>query len=104
LENEKKLYTKIALSEAIAEYGVLSLKYLIPLLGKIGKNQHKKLLWLISIKKSYPLPRDLAARTIIRIGEPTLPFLEEILVSGTYAQKIEVIDAIGHIVFYCNQF
>jgi hypothetical protein len=85
LENEKKLYTKIALSEAIAEYGVLSLKYLIPLLGKIGKNQHKKVALVDINKKSYLLPRDIAARIIIRIGKPALPFLEEILVSGAYA-------------------
>ncbi len=101
---ETKLYTKIALSEAIIKYGILSLKYLLPLLGKIGNNQHKKIDLVDLKKKSYPLPRDLAARIIIRIGEPALPFLEEIILSGTYLQKLEAIDAIGHIAFNFKQY
>ena len=104
LENEDKLYTKLALSEAIAAYGVLSLKYLLPLLGKIGNNQHKKAALVDLNKKSSPLPRDLSARIVIRIGESALPFLEEILVTGTYAQKCEAIDAIGHIAFNVNKY
>lgn len=104
LVKETKLYTKIALSEAIEKYGVASIEYLIPLLGKIGKNQHKIIAIVDINKKSYPLPRDLAARIIIRIGEPALPYLEEILVSGTYIQKCEAVDAIGHIAFNYSNF
>jgi hypothetical protein len=104
LLTEKKLYTKIALSEAIEKYGIPAMKYLLPLLGKIGKNQHKKIALVDINKKSYPLPRDLAARIIIRIGDSALPFLEEILISGEYIQKLEAIDAIGHISFNFNQY
>lgn len=103
LETESKLYTKIALSEAIVSYGEASLEYLVPLLGKIGNNQHKKAALVDLNKKSFPLPRDLAARIIIRIGEPALPCLEEVLFSGAYFQKAEAVDAIGHIAFnYMN--
>ena len=102
LSRENKLYTKIALSESIAEYGTDALEYLLPLLGKIGNNRHTKPALVDINKKSYPLPRDLAARIIIRIGETALPSLEKILVSGTYTQKVEAIDAIGHIAFNFN--
>ena len=104
LKNEKKLYTKIALSESIEEYGVSALQYLIPLLGVIGNNQHRQPDLIDLNKKSFPLPRDIAARVIIRIGEPALPYLEEVLAEGTYTQKLEAIDAIGHIVYNCKQF
>jgi len=104
LENEKALYTKIALSETIELYGIISLKYLIPLLGKIGNNRHKKAALADLNKKSYPLPRDAAARIIIRIGEPALPFLDKVLLSGTESQISEAIDAIGHITFYSNNY
>ncbi len=51
-----------------------------------------------------PLPRDIVARIIIRIGPSALPFLENILHSGTYIQKLEAIDAISHITFNSNDF
>jgi HEAT repeat protein len=99
LKAERKLYSKIAICEAIEGYGVPALKYLLPLIGKIGKNQHKKIGLVDLKKKSYPLPRDIATRIIIRIGEEALPILENILESGNYEQKVEIVDAIGHIAF-----
>lgn len=104
LTNEKKLYTKIALSEEIGDYGTSALEYLLPLLGKIGNNQHKKPVLADLGKKSYPLPRDMAARIIIRIGVPALPYLEDILQTGTYIQITEAVDAIGHITYYSDNF
>jgi hypothetical protein len=88
---KKKLYTKIAICEAIEAYGVSSLPYLVPLLGKIGNNQHKKAGFYDLDKKSYPLPRDIAARIIIRIGEPALPLLEDILLNGTISGKLKLL-------------
>lgn len=77
---------------------------MIPLIGKIGTNQHKKIDLIDIKKKSYPLPRDIVTRIIIRIGSEALPFLENVLVNGTYEQKIEIIDAIGHIAFNYNDY
>ncbi len=100
LQKENKLYTKIALTETLASFGEISLPYLIPLLGKIGTNQYKTVPEKKFLKKNYPLPRDIIARTIIRIGEKSLPFLEEIALNGERKQFLEAIDAIGFISFY----
>jgi len=104
IQSEKMLYTKIALCESIESYGVDSVKYLTPLLGKIGTNQHKKPDLIDLNKKSYPLPRDISARIIIRIGEPSISFLENVLFSGDRTQITEAIDALGYIAFYSNNF
>ena len=54
---------------------------------------------MTSTKKSFPLPRDIAARILIRIGAPALPYLEKVLSEGSIEQKFEAVDAIGHIAF-----
>src|SRR3989339_1201627 len=100
LEKEKSLYSKISISNALSNIGEAAIPSLIKLLGKIGNNQHKAPPAKPFRKKSYPLPRDIAARTIIRIGETALPYLEECLIVGSEAQISEAIDAIGHIAFY----
>lgn len=103
LAKERKLYTKIAICETIESFGGYALEFLIPLLGAIGNNQHKKVQLVDINKKSYPLPRDISARIICRIGIEALPLLEGVLKSGSYEQKLEAIDAIGHITFnFCN--
>jgi hypothetical protein len=102
LETEKKLYTKLALADCIVSYGVAALDVLIPLLGKIGSNQHRVAAAIDLNKKSFPLPRDIVARIIIRLGVSALPRLEEIIRSGAYTQKLEAIDAIGHIAYTSN--
>ena len=61
---EKKLYTKIALCETLAECAELSIEPLIGLLGRIGKNQETQIPEIGFYKVSYPLQRDIAARTI----------------------------------------
>lgn len=99
LKTEKKLYSKIAICEAIEKFGTSALMYLLPLVGKIGNNQHKKIDLIDLRKKSYPLPRDIVTRIIIRIGPEALPYLENIMKEGTMEQKMEIVDAIGHIAF-----
>ncbi len=99
LEKEKKLYTKLALCDALVALGPAALPLLIPRLGTLGKNQHREPN-LVDLKKvSFPLPRDIVARVIIRIGEAALPALENVLRSGTYCQKLEAVDALGHIAY-----
>jgi len=99
LKIEKKLYSRIAICEAIENFGINALNYLLPFVGKIGDNQHKKIDLVDLRKKSYPLPRDIVTRIIIRIGPAALPYLENIIETGTTEQKMEIIDAIGHIAF-----
>lgn len=103
LLNEKKLYTKIALSEAIAIFGKSGAQSLVPYLGSVGKNQHKELPEKPFKKKNYPLPRDIIARTICKIGNPALDDLRLGLHSGKREQILEAIDAIGFISYYENE-
>ena len=100
LQKEKKLYTKIAITEALANIGVESIPYLVELLGKIGDNQHREPEKKPFNKKSYPLPRDIIARTITKIGKYALAYLENVLKNGEISQISEAIDAIGFITFY----
>ncbi len=97
---EKKLYTKIALSESIATFGREASEKLVPLLGTIGNNQHKVLPEKVFKKKNYPLPRDIVARTLIRIGIEALGPLESCLNLNQNHQILEAIDAIGFISYY----
>jgi hypothetical protein len=97
---EDKLYPKIALSEAISNYGKDASILLVDYLGQIGSNQHKGLPEKPFNKKNYPLPRDIIARTMCKIGKPALNVLRESIYNGTYAQQLEAIDAIGFISYY----
>lgn len=100
LINEKKLYSKIALSESISRYGEKASHLLVEYLGLIGNNQHKVLPEKPFGKSNYPLPRDIIARTICKIGKPALKDLKGCLYHGTYRQILEAIDAIGYISYY----
>ncbi len=100
LKNEKALYSKIAISEALGKIGKPAINKLVKYLGKIGNNQHKTLPKKIFNKWSYPLPRDIIARTICKIGDSILVDLNNILVNGNKKQIYEAIDAIGFISFY----
>lgn len=104
LSKEGCLYTKIEISNAIIEFGTLSIKELIKYIGKVGKNQHQKLPKNIFKKKNYPLPRDIIIRTIIRLGADTLPYLKPLLLNKSPKFLSEVIDAIGYITFYSKEY
>lgn len=97
---EDKLYTKIAISESLGNFGERAIKELIKHLGKVGNNQHRSLPDKKFKKKNYPLPRDIIARTICKIGKPALKVLKKCLYDGNYNQILEAIDAIGYISYY----
>jgi hypothetical protein len=98
LKTEKKLYTKIELCITLGEYGEKSIPYLVSLLGTIGNNQHKKIEIVDINKKSYPCPRDIVGRTLIRLGPKVFPELKKIIMENKdLAQIAETIEVIGHI-------
>lgn len=100
LKIETSLYTRIAISEALGAIGEPSIPELISLLGKVGNNQHRELPEKGFYKKSYPLPRDIAARTIVKIGCQALKPLEQVVLEADRASVLEAIDGIGQIAFY----
>jgi HEAT repeat protein len=100
LKTEKSLYSKIAISEALGKIGLPALPELIKLLGKIGNNQHKFLPEKPFEKKNYPLLRDIAARTITKIGESALELLIKSIPDLQKESLSEAIDTIGFISYY----
>ncbi|MFK5707553.1 HEAT repeat domain-containing protein [Lysinibacillus boronitolerans] len=100
LTKEKKLYTKIEICEGLSKGGVQSAKIMVDYLGQIGNNQHTVLPTNGFNKKSYPLPRDIIARTLAHMKENILPVLMDVLKTNNIPAIREVIDAIGFICFY----
>ena len=101
---EKKLYTRIALCETLAECAELSIEPLIGLLGRIGENQEIKIPETGFYKVSYPLPRDIAARTICRLGIAAILPLENFIKSSKDMNALaQAIDAYGHSLFKQNK-
>ncbi|MFT3740915.1 MAG: HEAT repeat domain-containing protein [Breznakibacter sp.] len=103
LRIEKKLYPKIEICDALVSFGELAVEPLTGLLGQIGHNQHARIPEKGFRKQGYPLPRDITARTLIRIGTPALPALFDVLRSDNLSALSEAIDAIGHICFYTHR-
>lgn len=112
---EKCLYTRIAICESLEKGNIDTARAMTSYLGCIGNNQHKILPANVSKKKSYPLPRDLIARSLGKMKPEILPVLFEILEGEekscdtkqvalqTIRRKREVVDAIGYLIFYNEQ-
>lgn len=103
LIEEKSLYTKIEICLALQEGKEETAKLLIAYLGKIGENQHKKIPSRSSRKKSYPLPRDIIARTLAKMDTCISPLLHDELMSNDEDKLAKLIDSIGFMTFYNNQ-
>ena len=96
---ERCLYTKIAICEALQHGNKETAITMARYLGEIGNNQHQTLPKSVSAKKSYPLPRDIIARTLAKMDTHIFPVLLAIL--ETKEKKIrEALDAIGFMTLY----
>ncbi|MFT5859663.1 MAG: hypothetical protein ACI865_001767 [Flavobacteriaceae bacterium] len=102
LRIERKLYSKIEMCNSLVELNELSINPLIMCLGYMGSNQHKIVPEREFLKDSYPLPRDIVGRTLVRIGGRAIPELLLKLETDNLIVLSEVIDAIGHINFYAK--
>ncbi|MBB5177462.1 hypothetical protein [Melissococcus plutonius] len=102
LTTEKALYTKIYMCEKLQTGNSEIASIMIPYLGKIGTNQYKHLPEKSSKKRSYPLPRDIIARTLSKMNSQIVYVLTEKLEQKEMPEEqlSERIDAIGYIVFY----
>ena len=100
LKIEKKLYPKIEICNSLVLCGEKSIQPLITCLGTIGNNQHVNVPQKEFKKDNYPLPRDIASRTLIRFEQVALDELKKILETKNTKQLSEAIDAIGYICFY----
>ncbi len=97
---EKKVYCRIAISDSLVNIGSLSIRPLLALLGKVGHNQETAILQQGFNKTSYPLPRDIAARTLCRMGGSILPDVFRFIKDDKQPFVVEqAIDVIGHIVY-----
>lgn len=100
LKIEKCLYTKLAICESLQKGKSITASLMVKELGKIGHNQYHELPTRSSSKKSYPLPRDIIARTLAKMETTILPILLKIVSSKDEDKISEVLDAIGFMVFY----
>ncbi len=100
LKIEKSLYTKIEICEALEKGNAETAKKMVNYLGVIGKNQHHSLPDKVSKKISYPLPRDIIARSFSKMDISILPVLLDVLSCKVESKISEVIDAIGFLLFY----
>ena len=58
---------------------------MVEYLGQIGNNQHTVLPTNGFNKKSYPLPRDIIARTLAHMKEDILPVLMDVLKTNNHS-------------------
>jgi HEAT repeat protein len=100
LSTEKKLYPKIEICNSLVRFGEDAINPLIYRLGQIGTNQYTTLPETPFKKKSYPLPRDIVARALIRFGSTVVPHLLKVLENTDPNVLSEAIDVIGFVCFY----
>lgn len=97
---EQCLYTKIAICDSLEKGDCTTAKLMVQYLGKIGNNQHHTLPDKVSKKKSFPLPRDIIARSLGRMSVEIFPVLQEVVKGSEVHKILEVLDAIGLMVYY----
>lgn len=101
---ERCLYTKIEICNALEKGSIETAKRMVQYLGCIGNNQHLCLPMKVSKKSSYPLPRDIIARSLGKMDVEILPVLFDVLNSNDDNKISEVIDAIGLLLYYNREY
>lgn len=101
LTQETALYTKIEIQNQLSLYGNISL--MCQYLGEIGTNQYRTIPKKVSLKKSYPLPRDIIARSLAHMNIKHFHDFLVVIPQLSKKQLLEAIDALGFICFYHNQ-
>lgn len=99
LAREPGLYPRLAVCKALQGGNAQTAGRLAAYLGRIGHNQHRALPARPSAKRSYPLPRDLAARTLAKMDPAVFPVLLAALAGEPRAVR-EALDAVGWMAFY----
>lgn len=99
LSIEKCLYTKIAICECLEKGDCTTAIQMTEYLGKIGNNQYKTIPNKVSAKKSFPLPRDIIARSLSKMNADVFPVLQTVVEGNDIEKMLEVLDAIGFLVF-----
>lgn len=103
LREEQSLYTKLEICAALEKGDSETARVMVNCLGAIGNNQHKTLPDKGSLKKCYPLPRDIIARSLARMSPSVFGVLLEVLAGEDKDKISEAIDAAGYMVFYNQQ-
>ncbi len=71
---------------------------MIEIIGDIGSNHEVSIPKKPFKKSSYPLPRDIVARILIRLGKPIINDLMRCIEGEPNEKKIEqAIDVLGHV-------
>lgn len=97
---EKSLYSKLEICNLLKQSNINVARLMTRYLGCIGNNQYKQLPKKVSKKKSYPLPRDIIARSLAKMDPLIIPALIEVLHRDDIRKLSEAIDAIGFLLFY----
>ena len=100
LTTEKALYTRLEICEFLTGGAAETVTLLYQYLGKIGNNQHREIPSSVSKKKSFPLPRDIIARTMGKMNEETASAIFALLANEDEERLAELLDAIGFLVFH----
>lgn len=103
LSVEKSLYTRMSICNVLEHGNKETAIRMTTYLGKIGNNQYRQLPDNVSRKKSYPLQRDIIARTLAKMNLAVFPVLIDLLKATEWSMRSEGIDAVGYMVFYNRQ-
>lgn len=100
LISEKALYTRLAICQRLEKGDIQTARIMVSYLGKVGNNQHQAIPTKVFKKKSYPLPRDLVARSLSKMTPSIMDTLWTAFDCLPVCQLSELIDAIGFLTFY----